>query len=108
MNHVRPRTMEVNRAISERVLPIAAVEARLMTKPAAIIHVCREGEQRKILPIHVVLQIEHARKSGAGDLLFLPRAIGLLRTEQKTHAALNARPVEMAACTNAHHRPCCL
>src|SRR5207302_2838116 len=115
MNHVRPRTMEVNRAISisrratgGRVLPIAAVKARLMTKAVAIIHIRRESEQRKILPIHVVLQIEHARKSGAGDLLFLPRAVGLLRAEQKAYAALNARAIEVAACTNAHYCPCCL
>src|SRR5947199_171394 len=53
-----------------------------MPDAAAIIDVRREGEQREVLTIHVVLQIEHARKTGARDLLLIPRSIGLLRTEQ--------------------------
>ena len=52
---------------------------RIMIEPAAIIDVGRQREQREILPVHVVLQIEHARETGAGNLRLVPRAIALLR-----------------------------
>ena len=41
-------------AFGGRLLSIAAVKARLMAQAAAIIHICRQSEERKILAIHVV------------------------------------------------------
>ena len=50
----------------------AAIKAGVMAQTAAIIDVGREREEREILPVHVVLKIEHAREAGAGDLRFRP------------------------------------
>lgn len=43
-----------------------------MIEAAAIIHVGREREEREILAIEIVFQIEHAWETGAGDLRFVP------------------------------------
>src|SRR5204863_6042992 len=45
------------------------------------------------------------RKTGAGDVPFVPGAIGPLRAQQITQAALHTRPIEIAARTNAHDGP---
>src|SRR6266480_7427235 len=79
-----------------------------MSEAAAIIDIGREREQREVLLIHIVFQIEHARKSGASNLIFIPRTIGFLRTEQETQTALNTWPIEIATCTDAHDCPRCL
>src|SRR5438477_6114825 len=76
-----------------------------MSEPAAIIDIGREREKRKILPIHIVLQIEYSRKTGAGNLRFVPCAIGSLRRKQITETTLHARPIELAARANPHDRP---
>src|SRR6266516_2457733 len=60
------------RTICAPPLYLAAIKARLMAQAAAIIHICRQSEQRKILSIHVVFQIEHTGKSSAGGLRLLP------------------------------------
>src|SRR5439155_426019 len=43
-----------------------------------------------------------------GDLLFVPRAVRLLRTQKVTQTALNARPIQIPAGADAHDRPGCL
>src|SRR5216110_2289791 len=89
-----------------RQLQIATIKTRTMSDAAAIIDIGREGEQREVLTIHVVLQIEHAWETGACDLLFIPRSIGFLRIQQVTQTSLNARPIEIAARADAHDCPC--
>ena len=83
----------------------ATVKARIVIASAAIIDIGRQREEREILTIHVVLQIEDARKTGAGDLRFLPGTIALLRREQIAQAALHARSLQIAARTKTHHGP---
>src|SRR6516225_11319862 len=79
-----------------------------MSEAATVIDIRCQCEQREILAIKIVLQIERARKSSAGDLFFVPRAVRFLRTQQKAQAALNARSIQLAACADTHHRPCSL
>ena len=50
-----------------------------MADAGAVIDIGGECQQRKILPIHVVLQIEDAREARAGNLRFLPSAVAFLR-----------------------------
>ena len=67
------------RAKQPQLLPDPAVEALVMSNAAAVVDVGRESEEREILPIHVVLEIEDPGESGPGNLQFVPRAIGPLR-----------------------------
>ncbi len=50
----------------------AAVKSGTRVQAVPVIHVGREREEREILPVHVVFEIEHLRKSGAGDLRLVP------------------------------------
>src|SRR5438045_4797446 len=81
------------------------MKTRTMAQTAAVIDVRCQREQREILSIEIVLQIEGPRKSCAGDLLLVPRAVRFLRTEQEAQAALDARSIQFAARTNTHYRP---
>src|SRR5438552_14725856 len=72
-----------------------------MAEAAPVIYVGGEGEEREILPVHVVLQIEHAGETGAGDLRFVPGTIGLLGRKKITQPALHAGSIEVATGTNA-------
>src|SRR5438045_9759837 len=76
-----------------------------MAAASAVINVSGEGKQREVLPVHVVLQIEDTRETSAGNLRFVPGAVGSLRRKQVTQATLNARPIEIATRTDAHDRP---
>lgn len=58
--------------------PLATIKARIMTEAAAVIDVGRQGEEREVLPVHVVLQIEDPRETRSGDLRFIPGAVGPL------------------------------
>ena len=49
-----------------------------MTNAAAVIRVGSEREQRKVLAVKIVLQIEHARETGPGDLRLGPGTVGIL------------------------------
>src|SRR5205085_4110571 len=71
----------------------AAIKTRVMPEPTAIIDIGREREKRKILPIHIVLQIKHPRETGAGNLRFIPRAIGSLRRQQIAETTLHTWPI---------------
>src|SRR4051794_610217 len=84
---------------------VAAVETRMMPEAAAIIHVSRQGEEREVLPVHVVLEIEHARETGAGNLRLIPGAVRPLRRKKIPQATLHAAPIEIAARADAHERP---
>src|SRR4051794_19277228 len=84
---------------------VAAVEARMMPETGAIIHIRREGKEREVLPVHVVLEIEHARETRPGNLRFIPRAVGPLSGKEVTQTTLHAAPVEIAARADAHQRP---
>src|SRR5438093_10708267 len=77
-----------------------------MPEAAAIIDVRSQRQERKVLAIHVVLQIEHAWKAGPRDLLLIPRAVGFLRIEQVAQTSLNTWSVQIATRADAHHRPC--
>src|SRR5712664_2313953 len=87
---------------------VAAIKTCARAQTVAVVRVRCDSQQRKILAIHVVLQIEHAWKPRACDLLFIPRAIGLLGAKQVTQSSLNTWPIEIAACTNPHDCPRCL
>ena len=76
-----------------------------MAEAAPVIYVGGEGEEREILPIHIVLQVEDSGKTCAGDLRFVPRTVGLLCREEITQSALYARSIEIATSANAHDRP---
>src|ERR1700720_118822 len=84
---------------------LTTIKTRIMPEPAPIIYIRREREQREVLPVHVVLQIEHARKTCAGDLRLVPRAITLLRRQQIAETTLHTRPVQIAARANSHDGP---
>src|SRR6266446_6123204 len=87
------------------LLPDPAVEALIMPDAAAVVYVGRQGQQREVLAIHVVLQIENARESGAGNFRLIPGAVGALRCEEKTQPALHTRAIKIAACAKSHQRP---
>ena len=76
-----------------------------MAKAALVIYVGGKGEEREILPIHIVLQVEHSGETCAGDLRFAPGTIGLLCREEITQSALYAWSIEIATSANAHDRP---
>src|SRR2546423_8203526 len=79
-----------------------------MSPAAAIVGVGGERQEREVLSIKIVFQIEHARETSPGDLRFRPRAIGVLRAQEEAQPALNAKTIEIAAGTDAHYRPGCL
>ena len=87
-------------------LTIAAIKTGTMPDAAAVVNIGRKREQRKVLPIHVVLQIEHTGKAGSRDLLLIPRSVGFLRTEQVAQTSLNTPSIEIATRADAHDRPC--
>src|SRR5438874_13009960 len=84
----------------------AAEETPRMAEAALVIYIGGQREEREILPVHVVLQVEHARKTGAGDLRFVPGTIGLLGRQEITQPALHARSIEIATSANPHDCPC--
>ena len=55
--------------------------------------VARQRVQREIMPIQVVFQIEHFRKSRSGKRLLVPGAIVVLVFKQIIDGALNSRIV---------------
>src|SRR2546423_8340112 len=63
-----------------------AVETGTRRNAFAIIQICGERQKRKILPIHVVLEIENSRETRASRFQFVPRAVLFLRIEQETQA----------------------
>src|ERR1051325_7720714 len=83
----------------------AAIKAVPIAAASPVVDIRRQREQRIILPVHVVLEIENSLKPGAGDLRFVSAAVGFLAAEEKTQAALNAAPVEIATGADAHHGP---
>jgi len=54
---------------------LSLIKSRPCDEPVSVIYVGREREERKILAIHVVLEIEHSRKSRPGDFRLLPRTV---------------------------------
>ena len=46
--------------------------------PLCRVAVSRQRIQRKVVPIQVILQVKHARKTRAGKFILRPRAVGLL------------------------------
>src|SRR5208282_4802827 len=47
----------------------------------------REREQREILAVQVVLQVEHAREARAGEESLVPGTVFILRSQKIGHAA---------------------
>jgi hypothetical protein len=64
-----------------------------------------QRQERPTVPVHVVLQIEHFRKAGAGDFILAPRAVGILGADQVVDAALDAGPMRVIERAQAHERP---
>src|SRR4051812_12981697 len=85
----------------------AAIKGGGMTATSAVIGVSGQCQQREILPIEIVLQVEHAGKSSAGDFRLSPRSVAPLRTQQESQTAMNARAIKMTAGADPHQRPGC-
>src|SRR2546422_6903839 len=67
--------------------------------------VSRQGQQRPTVPIHVVLQIKNARKTGAGGFGFRPGPVGVLRLDQVTDAADHTGAMGIVEGAQAHDCP---
>ena len=83
-----------------------AVEALIVANAAAVIDVGREREEREILPIHVVFQVENPRETGAGNFRFIPGAVA--RAASKANNAVPRCTLgrsEIAAGAQTHQRP---
>ena len=59
----------------------------------------RQREQREVLPVHLVLEIEHARKARTSRIVFRPGAVCFLRLQQIGYAALDGFALGVAATT---------
>src|SRR5262245_45127768 len=64
-----------------------------------------QGPEREILGVHVVLQIEDARKSRAVPQCVVPRAVVALVPEQVVDAALHRRPARATGREQSQQRP---
>src|SRR6202011_4789281 len=51
------------------------------------LRVSREREQREILPVEVIHEVEDAREAGSGEIRFIPRSVFLLRAQQVGNAS---------------------
>src|SRR5262252_2686768 len=58
------------------------------------------------MPIEVVFQIEHFRKSGACKWLFIPRTVIVLMFEKEIDSSLNCRIVRGHRTQQAQQSPC--
>src|SRR5439155_18289539 len=76
-----------------------------MPAAAAIIDVGGEREEREVLSIHVVLEVEHAGEAGSGYFRFGPRAVRILRGQEIMERTLHACAVKIAAGANPHKGP---
>ena len=76
-----------------------------MAKAAAVIDVRGEREQREILTIEVIFEIEHFRKSRPREWLLVPGAIGLLRPGQPVDAGANGLAPLLTRRQQSEQRP---
>src|SRR5579863_1692805 len=81
-----------------RRLSFTIVAGRLVTALLDHLGIRREREQREILPVQVILQIEHARKSSAGEERLVPGAVFLLRAQQVGDAAGDGIAARVVGC----------
>src|ERR1700688_4441308 len=65
-----------------------------------------QGNQREILPVHVVHKVEHAWESRTGVIGFIPGTILVLRAQQISYSPSHAVAPRVAGGKKAHHRPC--
>ena len=64
-----------------------------------------QGQEGPTVAIHVVLQVEDARETGAGRFRFGPGAVGVLGANEVGHAGLDAGAVGVAEGAEAHDGP---
>lgn len=65
----------------------------------------RERVKWEGIAVKVILQIEHARKSGAGKLGFAPRAIRILLMNEIGDGFLNGRIIRLCAREQSNQAP---
>src|SRR5208282_6544469 len=65
----------------------------------------REREQREILAVQVVLQVEHAREARAGEESLVPGTVFILRSQKIGHAAGYAFAARIAYGQQSHDCP---
>src|SRR6266545_6655270 len=65
----------------------------------------RQGHQREVQSIHVILEIENLRKTGTGELVFVPVTIELLRRQQVLDAGLHFAARGLAGGDQAEEGP---
>src|SRR5579862_952999 len=78
----------------------------------ALVAECRresgQGHHGEVQAVHVVLEIEDLRKSGARELLFLPAAVRLLRGNQVIYAGTNLVAAGFTGGNQCQQCPRCL
>src|SRR3974390_950397 len=67
--------------------------------------ISRQCDQREVLSIHVVHQVEHARKAGAGVQLLVPGAIAPLSLQHVSDPARQRIATGVVTPTQTHNRP---
>src|SRR4029077_8960940 len=110
---------EESRRCPERALCVArppehreSAKSRLVAIPCCTrrlfgdhLRVGGQSEQRKILAIHVVLQIEHARESRAGVVVLVPRAVLLLSAQEVGNTARHGIAADVIGGHHAENGP---
>src|SRR5581483_8032620 len=66
---------------------------------------CREREQREIVAVHAVSEVEDVGKACPGGRLFGPRSIGALPVQQKTQAAPHGGGIAISRGEQPQQRP---
>src|ERR1019366_7061564 len=99
----------VTRQISSRALRgwenSSSAAYRLL---ATDLGVCGQRQQREILPVHVVHQVKHSRKSRAGVERLIPGTVAALRLQQIGDTVLQRIVARVIGGEQSHHRPRCL
>src|ERR1700680_1950865 len=108
----------VRSAVSRRENVIAALEpapqpkfgwlefhGAIFVRTLHLIAESRERIKRERIAVEVILQIKHARKSGAGKIGFAPRAIRILLVDQISDRLLNRRIIGLGAREQPNQAP---
>ena len=69
------------------------------------LHERSQGQQREIILVQVIVQIENLGETGAGGQFFVPASVGALRFQQVFDAVLHAQAVGVAAGDQAQNGP---
>src|ERR1039458_8661485 len=66
----------------------------------------RERQQRKVIAVHRVCEVEHVGKAGAGGSPFGPFTLRRLQPQEVFHALPELRRLAVAAGAQPEQRPC--